>query len=161
MRTIAVSLCAKPRCAPAESLGGDETGKSTDFGPRHPPSAKARETAAAAVLRLAEGRPLMPGRLVIMEPLQSQPRTYSTPPEISRRAAPPSFSTEGERGEKQLQGELLLFPPLPRGEEGRGGEGRRRDDAETEGKGGIGHFFRATLTNTLDAAGAELLSNRT
>src|SRR5262245_61506997 len=60
MRTIAVSLCANPRCAPAESPGGEETGKSTDFKPRHPPSARTRGTAATVT-----------PRLLIMECLQS------------------------------------------------------------------------------------------
>src|SRR6185295_6514227 len=54
---------------------------------------------------------------------------------------PPAPLSPRERGEKD-QRELLLYPLLSPGERrGRGGEGRRRDDAETEGNGGIGHFF--------------------
>src|SRR5436190_17134913 len=45
-----VSLWANVRCAPPESLGGDETGKSTDWHPWQPVSA--RRTARGQYLRM-------------------------------------------------------------------------------------------------------------
>jgi hypothetical protein len=44
---------------------------------------------------------------------------------------------EGEEGIKKKLS-LVFLPSLPRGERGRGSEGRRRGDAETEGSDGIG-----------------------
>src|SRR5262245_67568 len=68
-----------------------------------------------------------------------------------RVVAPPALTSptpplpEGEEGIKKKLS-LVFLPSLPRGERGRGSEGRRRGNAEKEGNSGIGHQGACDLT---------------